>query len=59
MPIKVSWNEVDSSCLKIPTLAVAGKFQVFLKYFGRVLISFVVALVASGAPAVCSGHSAI
>jgi hypothetical protein len=59
MPIKVSGNEVNSSCLKIPTLALAGKFQVFLKYFARVLISFVVALVAPGAPSVCSDYSAI
>jgi len=56
---QVSGNEVNSSCLKIPTLAPAGKFQVFLKYFGQVLISFVIALVACHAPAVCSGHSAI
>lgn len=40
MPIKVNGNEVNSRCLKIQTLALAGKFQVFFKYFERVFIFF-------------------
>jgi len=59
MPFKVSGNEVNSSCLKSPTLALAGKFQIIFKYFEQVFNFPVVASVASGALAVCSGHSAI